>query len=169
MEDINKARAEARAKLVKALRSGEYTQAKGVLCAVDKETNKPIGHCCLGVAEELYQPWEGKVSTWGCDLRAFNVAVYSRPFLQGYNRGPDGVQKVEGALSQVTKDHYGFRTMAGEFEISEDLLKKFPKLEQVRGMDGSMSCLTNLNDTYNWTFAEIADLIEAEPKGLFVS
>jgi hypothetical protein len=167
-ENVNKARAEARAKLVKALRSGEYTQAKGVLCALDKETHKPIGHCCLGVAEELYLPWGGELNVWGGKVRGYDVAVYARPYPKKYE-GMDPIQKVEGGLSQAAMAHYGFRTSAGEFEIDDALRKQFPKLEKARKGDGLSSYLTNLNDTWGWTFAEIADLIEAEPRGLFVS
>lgn len=38
-------------KWVKALRSGEYNQGEGNLCAVDKDGN--AHYCCLGVAYEL--------------------------------------------------------------------------------------------------------------------
>lgn len=54
---FNLTRQEARAKWIEALRSGEYQQSTRDLCTLDV-AGEPIGHCCLGVACEVYQQHE---------------------------------------------------------------------------------------------------------------
>lgn len=39
---------------VAALRSGDYEQARGALCALDSDSGAVVGYCCLGVACEVY-------------------------------------------------------------------------------------------------------------------
>jgi hypothetical protein len=52
MADANKARVQL---WVDALRSGEFTQAQGVLEQTEQEDGIPrvVGHCCLGVAQHV--------------------------------------------------------------------------------------------------------------------
>lgn len=45
--------------LVEALNSGKYKQTTGVLRRLDVNGN-PIGHCCLGVACDVYHEITGK-------------------------------------------------------------------------------------------------------------
>lgn len=68
---------------IDALESGEYEQAKGVLCRVD-ESGEPIGYCCLGVLCELYQRQFGDLKievsgTLNDKVRTYDGAVGGLP------------------------------------------------------------------------------------------
>jgi len=82
---------EARAALVKALRSGDYEQTNGTLRARFFENGVTRNrHCCLGVACDVFQKIEGK-GKW--DQAAFEIGgVRSTAFL------PEPVQEWLGFI-----------------------------------------------------------------------
>lgn len=125
-----------RVELVAALRSGDYEQVHAALRVGDK-------FCCLGVAcdKSGLGRWEG-----------------------------GGLYKVFGDCSNAimpygVREYYGFRTGGGDFTVVEGMphLDKILAKGPVSGLEIS---LYSLNDYYGFTFAEIADVIEFEPKGL---
>lgn len=87
-------------RLVAALRSGEYTQTAGVLHRLEAAGNRPAGHCCLGVA---------------CDLFADELDLRKVPDLhiEGFGAGDD----IEyDYLPEVVRTHLGFATASGTFD-----------------------------------------------------
>lgn len=125
-------------KWVPALRSGEFKQGKGALKAVD-----PLGnaeHCCLGVACEL------------ADLPMVELTPRQR------ERFPDIPSQftvytikgdVELGVSQKLAQKIGLRDAYGDFTEGGSVV-------------GTM--LPTLNDEDNFTFNDIADVIERHAK-----
>lgn len=136
---------DAAKKWVAALRSGKYRQGAGVLREGDQ-------FCCLGVACDLSRigKWKSKGgSTW------YEVS------------DPDF---SDDTLPHAVADFYGMQDTIGSFnpdDLPDEMVNTIR--EKVKVSDhGRQFTLTNLND-YGFDFQFIADLIEAEPKGLFES
>lgn len=108
-------------KWVEALRSGEFSQTRG--CLRDGE-----GHCCLGVACELFVPESEKDTSQSLTY-----------YMNAGGKLPDAVMQA-----------LGLRTHGGNFQ----------------NWLGRSTSLAERNDS-GATFEEIADIIEAEPEGLF--
>lgn len=126
-------------KWVVALRSGEYKQVKNVLCELDEEHNL-VGHCCLGVACELYQEDRGVL----CN-NAVNIRIE-----QGDNIICNTFEEEYQVLPSCVTEWLGIEEDSGAFRDEN----KIPY------------CLAHLNDAGK-TFDQIADVIESEPDGLF--
>lgn len=145
--------------LVAALRSGEYVQAKGALCQIDFKTKKE-GYCCLGVASVLVRPADGEATICCSSRKYWRDVAY---------------QNISNELNMTTdiRDAYGFTAQSGSFKYTSAIIEKFPRLADAAKLpyhffvDESRIHLTTLNDTLNWSFKEIADLIEFEPEGMF--
>lgn len=122
---------------VKALRSGKYKQTRDVLH--DSE-----GFCCLGVLcdvlnEDVQGQWR-----WGENGQDFLVA--------------GGASSTDLPFPIVEK--YGLKTSEVTFHVTDEMRAKLPtKLAHAP----SILTFIRLNDTYNLTFDEIADLIEMDP------
>lgn len=120
-------------KVVAALRSGEYHQAKVSLHSYQ-------GWCCLGVICDLYaqeHPIDRRIYHYGCD--GCWVEIFG--------------QRESIALPDEVQKWIGFRTSAGTWDDN-----------------GLKASLVGLNDgTPSWTFDQIADFIESEPEGLFIT
>ena len=132
---------------LEALRGKQYTQSTGMLRSTE-------GYCCLGV---------------GCDVLMKHVGGSWEEEFGGMYRVRGIDEFVYGsALPDPIKDLLGFTHDIGTFQFTDELVTKFPKLQEAREsyLDGGCS-LTALNDRYHWTFEEIADLIEAKPPSLF--
>lgn len=122
---------------IAALRSGEYKQGKRVLHNVDENT-----YCCLGVL---------------CDLavKAGAVEVKSHE----YNSSADGDITVYGADGDCN-DKGGV--------ILPDEVMTWAGIENspivyavlVEGEEEEPKDLTELNDGYDWTFEQLADVIK---------
>lgn len=127
---------EARAELVAALRSGRYTQITGAL-------HTPEGHCCLGVAMEVYNKY--------CPIEIEEIRDREGHKILHYVM--DG---QEGILSPGARDFFGIYG-SGTFD------------EAIQTRNGRYySSLMDLNDSGQYDFAAIADLIEKEPEGLCI-
>lgn len=125
-----------RKKWVAALRSGEYSQTDG---ALHKPANN--GFCCLGVACDIsgLGKWEGDV---------YGILTY-RP-----KTGKGSPTNLPGAV----RDWLGLRTVSGQFKEADD--------DIYQGEELIKTSLVAKNDEEGYTFKEIADIIESEPKGL---
>ncbi len=120
-------------KWVAALRSGEYKQTK-------KHLTDDMGHCCLGVACELYIK-DGGALIKTPDGRPGGIVAYGTPgHTTNTARLPDSVMKWLGLKSDTG--------------IAED-----PGLPNIQ--------LSSLND-HGSSFREIADVIEKNKGRLFV-
>lgn len=159
MTDI-KTPKERRAELVAALRSGNYEQCREALCRITEDGAKSF--CCLGVASVLFEPAKTTVRTGY--LRDGHLGVWG-----------DEYDRNTMHLTPEIKNAYGFTDGNGQFFITEELKNKFPLLAKIQSpslgsLGGKAICwLTTLNDAAGWSFKEIADLIEYEPEGMFVS
>ena len=127
---------EDRVKLwIEALRSGEFTQAKGWMeTRVDKGDVTVTGNCCLGVATHValrngYEPPDG-LDPSGNDLDWGQTAMHT----------------TVGAW-------YGFPRL----DSSDPVLMSHVDDE---GMEDSIYA-TGANDELGWTFDQIADALEA--------
>lgn len=115
-----------------ALRSGKYKQTRGRLQDED-------GHCCLGVACEVFIPRTKRVMVDDCDMFGGST---DEPYLYGaepteQNAAPEWLRDVN--------EHFADQFV--DWHASEE------------------AALFYLNDGYNgnprYTFDEIADLLEA--------
>lgn len=132
---IGRMRADVKAQWVTALRSGEYRQGKHVLHNVNADT-----YCCLGVL---------------CDL-AVKAGVLSGG-RQEYNSAADGDIEVYGANGD--RHDKGGVTLPIEVIEWAGVIDDNPNVDTDEDGDGS---LAGLNDEYNYTFAQLADLIEEQ-------
>lgn len=100
------------------------------------------GYCCLGVACEVYKRETGD-GAWkvGYGNDRFNVGGHESSY----------------TLPEAVREWLGFSHSDGEFEGSVVL-------------DGRrFATLVELNDAGTVSFAQIADVIESEPDGLFAA
>lgn len=116
------------AKLVAALRSGEYKQATLKL-------RRDEGYCCLGVACDVSKlgKWE-KGEYWHYVIN-------------------DGVEVLESEMNLLPK------TVAESLDIKEGGLFRY---YYPNGREFMQWSLTELNDSYQFTFSQIADILESE-------
>ena len=124
-----------RQKWVDALRSGEYTQAKSYLTKLDMDGGI-AGHCCLGVACQLYAQ----------EHPEFPVLPQQDERFIEY--GTDG---RTGHLPTEVQAWLGLNDDAGL--LAEEL---------VTGLGIVAGSLTALNDTASYTFEQIAEVIEQD-------
>lgn len=153
--------AQARVKWAEALRSGKYQQSRSSLCRLDDDGN-PAGYCCLGVACEVMIAEEP----------AANIVVGDRDSVYG---PPQVKMRTFNGNSDFPPiavcEWLGLRTNTGEFFVQDDAIPR-PMCYAVP-LDSEPAptlhcCLANLNDhSDNFTFDQIADLIEKAPAGLF--
>lgn len=118
-------------KWLSALRSGRWTQGKGFL-------NLGSTYCCLGVACDVLDP-------------------------DGWVEGLSGRFSFSGASGfpeTETLKQMGWVDLSAGIIITDSLREKFPRLALPRFSGEECVELTALNDHYDWTFEEIADLLE---------
>lgn len=129
---MNKERASL---LTAALRSGKYTQTRGVLCRTAPSMAGPIGHCCLGVA---------------CEVAIENgVNVHKAP-CTAYSPGTECMEYDHARidLPVSVRDWYGFQSRDGLYQLA------------LYGGSQARRSLSADND-HGRTFHEIADFIDA--------
>ena len=138
-------RDECRTKLVTALRSGDYVQAKMALRHFHApESKRPTNYCCLGVACDVVNPngWVGTTSDFLFED-----------------------QRADVCLPRKLTELYGFIDDAGRInksKLSEELKAKILKEYEPRHplSSGFPSSLLDANDC-GVTFPTIADIIES--------
>ena len=127
-------------KWVDALRSGKYTQTRGALRS--DEGNNPK-FCCLGVACDLYAK-ETSMDGWWRKSKNGEFPLYK--FVSGCSSSED-------ALPILVAEWLGLKTVEGAFIPDHTGLR--------------LGSLIALNDDLRLDFAQIADIIESQPEGLF--
>ena len=147
---MEKMDAEIKAQWVAALRSGDYRQAKGNL-RVDTSTG--VGYCCLGVL---------------CDLaeKAGVVTFLDLKVIESDDPDENDVRAEAGYVSIGNED-----TDYRDNELLPSCVKRWASLndsnpevkydEDGRGY-AVREYLSDLNDERNYTFAQIADLVEEQ-------
>lgn len=136
-----------RKRLLKALRSSDYTQIEGCLEAVDNSGNI-IGNCVMGVAIRVFEEFV-RDNRYEVDLDFDIEENHSVPAIAPYITSVDGHTMV---LPEVVREAYGFSSNEGHFE------KPISKL---------YTTLLDMNDS-GLSFRKIARVIEREPKGLYL-
>lgn len=116
-----------------ALRSGDYTQGNGALHSLNAQTGAHT-YCCLGVATEL-----------AVDAGILSPGLQQRGSSFHYLAGPCPLGDSNTFPPQVVWDWLGLETPDPVFTI-----------------DGLPWKASELNDDLGFTFAEVADLIEAQ-------
>ncbi len=141
---------EAQTKWIAELRSGNRKQTTQVLERVNPETFETEGFCCLGV---------------GCSM--FLSETRSRDdSSEDVYYGDDYATDTEAPPELVEILH--LRGDEGDFDfdhLSDAVVDTLPYNQ--RG-GGTCSNLAALNDM-GWTFEQIADFIEANPKAVFTN
>jgi len=135
--------AEHRKQWTAALRSGDYTQGKFALKT--REGN----FCCLGVACELAVK-EGVTKHVGSTCTCGTDGCNSGSGYENQHGNP-----VNSTLAENVMDWLGLATAGGELKDA---------VQYGQSPDGEpvvANSLAGLNDDAGWTFAQIADLIEA--------
>lgn len=123
---------------VEALRSGKYKQTTYALRRAGK---KKDSFCCLGVACKLYSDSVG--GKWNTP---------QQPELEEQISFTDDTKELKGYdLTSSIMRWLGLATPIGKHY----------------NIHGRTCSLVELNDEANFTFAQIAKIIESEPKGLF--
>lgn len=159
-------------KFVAALRSGEFPQAKGTLNRIDvldSDEKLTVGYCCLGV---------------GCELAARNGVVAKdsmKRYIDDTNYeevvvfgilDEDSDELVESSaasyvyLPEVVADWLGFPGQTDlYFDMTDTPLAamELPYIHDKKYRDTGklFVAASDLNDRFNYTFDEIADLIES--------
>jgi len=144
-------------KWVKALRSGEFKQGTGYLRKGDK-------FCCLGVACAVYQDEVGTLEV--------------KVSLRGAGEGSDvtSFNSLEGQLPTEVRNWLGLDDGQGAFRVMEDRFESLGNAEllDILGVDDDNPVssdydwdLIQLNDDRCLDFNSIANVIEAQPFGLF--
>ncbi len=122
--------ARIKAEWIKALRSGEYKQAKGDLRVRLDPEGKEYGFCCLGVLCDMYAKEKGIEKPWsGEGVGGCGDGVYTK--FNGKQRN--------GTLVQEVKDWAGLEYGNGKYTADNSLA---------------------IDNDNGKTFAEIADIID---------
>lgn len=128
-------------KWIDALRSGKYKQGKGTLKTKNKEGE--ICYCCLGVAQELFEPESPRI-------RLKDLYGSTNGTMISEQNTPSG----NAVIALNLKDFTG---QVDHSKKSEDCSFPFDTLAEAN--DGIGSC--------PMTFEEIANFIESNPQAVF--
>lgn len=141
-----------KAKWVNALRSGKFTQGKSVLHNLDDDS-----YCCLGVLCHILEA-DGLIKSDVVQESVSGEVYNAQRFgaLKGFDLDSDC-----GLLPNTVSDLIGLTTYD---DFDEPLYNDDPVISFTpKGEDEPMSaCLSSANDSYDLTFTEIADAIEAQ-------
>lgn len=160
-------------KLVSALRSGEFQQAKGKLNRLSHpvyiqeliDANESLddvrgddamtlGNCCLGVASELAVR-EGVIEkNEGRDMDGARVVLYGKNGDENFM--PPEVAEWLGVPMQRDL----FFDVTPEYETLKDKASSYTHQQYLRAGGRFIVRASDLNDRYDYTFNQIADLIE---------
>lgn len=124
-----------KAQWVAALRSGEYTQTKGYLHRTEPDGDTPAGYCCLGVL---------------CDI-AEKAEVVTGEIIDSGLHAPKRLRYYDGDA----------QTLPGNVVVWSGIGDENPIVEVYINSLRSET-LATLNDSHGYTFAQLADVIEAQ-------
>ncbi|WP_353707263.1 hypothetical protein ABRQ22_14750 [Cellulosimicrobium sp. ES-005] len=137
---VPKLKPEVKAAWLEALRSGEYTQTRGVLeRTVGEGPSLPVGFCCLGVL---------------CKVAVDAGAAVREASSIRARYGVDGERfSLYGPVFEIAE---------WAFESPDGAVWEVPTPDAIsERLGGSPTVsLAGLNDDFGYTFAQIADLIE---------
>lgn len=143
---------EVKNKFVEALRSGDYKQTSGALHL------KGDGYCCLGVLCSLAEA-EGVVTL--ANSRGSSYTIY-----QAVNDSNDASTT---ALPEAVAEWAGIEITDKENKVSalDSLWREIPLptpvvIEREDSVEVTLDTLMALNDTGNFTFNQIADIVEEQ-------
>lgn len=137
-------------KWVRALRSGKYKQAKGVLKTKTKTGR--VSHCCLGVLCELYENDRKRKKKKGlrvAEVEAYGYEVPKNNTLFNFNGDPTVLPEAVRSWARLKSDDGEFRAADTKFVV------KGTRCDN----------LAALNDN-GAKFEKIADIIEANVTNL---
>ena len=143
-----------------ALRSGSFAQCQGKLTRI---VGGQLSHCCLGVACEL--------------ALASGVPMEQETFTSHENLSWRRYDYDQNFAPVAVLNWVGLKTREGRFLVTDDMNIHPAAVTVIDGMhydaDGfnvgdRASSLAALNDSAGWSFAQIADFIEARPEVFFV-
>ena len=134
-----------RKRLIKALRSNEYTQVEGCLEAINND-GTIAGNCVMGVACRVLVQFaiDNEIEF---ELRVTHKPSHGYPILFGLVSELNGRTKI---LPDNVRIAYGFTTQEGHFDEPID----------------QYTSLLDMNDS-GLSFEKIAQILEEEPEGLF--
>lgn len=151
-------------KLVDALRSGNYEQCSNHLRIIDNGRDR---YCCLGVACDLSFPTQEK--GWGRSVQypapfgpnqEDKLEVYY-VFTKGYDQSRSFKEQEWGNLPKEVQDWLGISECDPQLQVPDRLA---PKLKTAVELNFKLQvngiCASRLNDTFRFSFAEIADCFE---------
>ena len=117
---------------VKALRSGDYTQAQQRL-----HDTKTGGYCCLGVL---------------CDISGESKFDVDGNFLYPDESGNEHIYHESFPPAELMQNFIGIGTNNGNVEVNTGDQDELTIYRKVR--------VSELNDEWNWNFDQIADALE---------
>lgn len=138
-------------KWVNALRSGKFTQGKSILHNMDDDS-----YCCLGVLCHILEG-EGLLRTDVVQESVSGQMYNAQRFgaLKNFEMDSD-VGLLPNAASKIVG-------LTEYDEYDEEQFNDDPSITFTdRDGEPMTACLSSANDTYNLTFSEIADAIEAQ-------
>lgn len=145
---------EIKALWIDALRSGDYTQARGTLRETDREGNT-VGYCCLGVLTELAVE-AGVATRKGRADGSPNTCTYYHSA-----NNPEEWGENSGLLRSV-REWAGMEDSSGTLTEEVVATRTYHNGYEEVSVDDSYNSLIGLNDSAGYTFAQIADVIEAQ-------
>lgn len=143
-------RAEAKERWTAALRSGDYVQGQNHLRQT--RADGTIVHCCLGVECDVLYPGH-----WN-DEQRISLLQFREPgriYVARGDQPPRGVPLVHPTP-------LGFFRITGELDDDTGFLADVAERAEIEAYTtGSWPHLAVLNDEWGFTFAQIADVIDA--------
>ena len=150
-------------RLAKALRSGDYVQAKGILNrtspARDAHGNDAtVGHCCLGVLCELaVQDGLLRKKSKTEDDEVYTIYSSLENFDSGYAFPPMDVRDWAGLFQSNI-----FFDLTGDERVSGDEFRPHQEVGWDENDKRYIYTASTLNDTLGFSFDDIAELLENE-------
>lgn len=143
---------EIKALWIDALNSGEYSQARGTLRELDRATGNVVGYCCLGVLTDLAEK-AGVVKAKPREAENQTCTYYIPA------NGSEGMYGENSGLSHEVREWAGMDSASGGFSGSIRVEKTGFYGELIAE---EMTSLIALNDSGGYTFAQIAEVIDAK-------
>ena len=142
---------------VDALRSGDYKRGQSALHEMTgSERDEPL-FCCLGVACDLFAKAHPDQGRW----------IATSPIPHGAFMFETATSRSQMHLTIEVSDWLGLKRQ-GPLASEGNDYGEFERAELDYETDlAIMQTLATLNDEKDFSFKQIADVIESQPKGLF--
>lgn len=114
---------------IKALRSGRYCQAQGMLKGESLDNENKVGYCCLGVANKACRLNEKSETALNSTYRKLGLRGHSGKLAGSvYYDLPDGRGQVGFSNLAAANDSKAFNGRGLSFEDIADLIETYPTL-----------------------------------------